>query len=82
MIKEEDDVDNLTMTYVGRLADVSGSNPSTGNYWYYFQDNIGSSRRIRGEAKGSLSLGKHEYNPFGEIYSKVNNNGRTVQSTH
>jgi len=62
----------LTMTYVrglqGIMADVSGSNPASGTYRYYCHDNLGSTRRLRGQNKSSL--GVYEYTPYGEIYSE------------
>ena len=44
VISEEDDnagAGNLTMTYVGGLADVAGSSPATGSYRYYLRDHLG-----------------------------------------
>jgi len=59
----------LTNTYVhgpqGILADVPGSSPSTGDYRYYFGDNLGSTRRLRDQNKASL--GSYEYTPYGSI---------------
>ncbi len=74
VISEENGCGTLTMTYVhdpGKvigtiLADVSGDDPSTGTYRYYFQDNIGSTRRLRNDSK--TSLGSYEYTPYGRVY--------------
>jgi len=74
VISEENGCGTLTMTYVhdpGKvigtiLADVDSDDPSTGRYRYYFQDNIGSTRRLRNDAKASL--GSYEYTPYGQVY--------------
>jgi RHS repeat-associated protein len=74
VISEENGCGTLTMTYVhapGKvigtiLADVDSDDPSTGTYRYYFQDNIGSTRRLRNDAKASL--GSYEYTPYGQVY--------------
>jgi len=74
VINEENGCGTLTMTYVhdpGRvigtiLADVDSDDPSSGTYRYYFQDNIGSTRRLRNDAKASL--GSYEYTPYGQVY--------------
>jgi len=68
MINEEDSGGTLTMTYIGKLADVSGSNPSTGTWRYYSHDHLGSTRRLRAADKSSL--GQYEYTPYGQIYSE------------
>jgi RHS repeat-associated protein len=74
VISEENGCGTLTMTYVhdpGKvigtiLADVDSDDPSTGTYRYYFQDNIGSTRRLRNDSK--TSLGSYEYTPYGQVY--------------
>lgn len=66
VINEEDSQGTLTMTYVGGLADVSGTDPSQGTWRYYFSDHLGSTRRLRDANKSSL--GQYEYIPFGEIF--------------
>jgi RHS repeat-associated protein len=74
VISEENGCGTLTMTYVhdpGKvigtiLADVDSDDPSTGTYRYYFQDNIGSTRRLRNDNKASL--GSYEYTPYGQVY--------------
>jgi len=48
----------------GILADLDDTSPAT--YWYYFHDNLGSTRRLRAQNKNSL--GVYEYTPYGEIY--------------
>jgi RHS repeat-associated protein len=66
----------LTYTYVhdpamvagAPLADLAGTNPSTGTARYYFGDNLGSTRRLRNASKTSLGL--YEYQPYGEMYSE------------
>jgi RHS repeat-associated protein len=69
VLNEEDGNGALTRTFVGRsLADVSGTNPVTGTWRYYFHDNLGSTRRLR-EANKS-SLGQYEYTPYGLIYAE------------
>jgi len=69
MINEEDSGGDLTMTYIGKLADVSGDDPSTGTWRYYSADERGSARRLRDASKSSL--GQYEYTPYGEIYSET-----------
>jgi hypothetical protein len=72
--RKENGCGTLTRTYVhapGKvigtiLADVDSDDPSTGTYRYYFQDNIGSTRRLRNDAKASL--GSYEYTPYGQVY--------------
>jgi RHS repeat-associated protein len=75
LLNEENGSDTLTMTYVHDpvkpigtvLADLAGTTPATGTARYYFQDNIGSTRRLRDASKGSL--GQYEYEPYGNTYS-------------
>ena len=50
------------------LADLAGTNPSTGTARYYFGDNLGSTRRLRNASKTSLGL--YEYQPYGEMYAE------------
>jgi len=74
VISEEDSGGGLQMTYVNDpgkvvgtiLAHIEGSNPSTGTYRYYFQDVIGSTRRVR-NVDGS-SYASYEYTPYGQVY--------------
>jgi len=68
MINEEDSGGDLTMTYIGKLADVSGDDPSAGTWRYYSHDHLGSTRRLRAADKSSL--GQYEYTPYGEIYAE------------
>ena len=55
-----------TRTYVPGLAQVPGSNPSTGSYQYFYTDHLGSVRTIRGQNKATLAT--YEYSPYGEAY--------------
>ncbi|MCD6288620.1 MAG: RHS repeat-associated core domain-containing protein [Candidatus Hydrogenedentes bacterium] len=54
------------MTSVGKMADVAGSNPSSGTYRYYTHDHLGSTRALWSQAKASL--GTYEYTPYGRTY--------------
>jgi len=75
VISEEDNCGTLSKTYVhdpGKpigtiLADVSGAD-ANGTWRYYFQDNIGSTRRLRDGNKASLAY--YEYEPYGGEYTK------------
>jgi len=75
VISEEDNCGTLSKTYVhdpGKaigtiLADVSGTD-ANGTWRHYFQDNIGSTRRLRDSSKGSLAY--YEYEPYGGEYTK------------
>jgi len=49
------------------LADVAGSNPSTGAYRYYVTDHLGSTRGLYDGGKSAL--GGYEYTPYGEVYA-------------
>ena len=73
IINEENSGGTLTNTYVhagGRiLADVAGSNPSSGTYQYYVHDNLGSTRGLWAQDKSSL--GVREYVPYGGDYSRL-----------
>ncbi|HIJ73109.1 MAG TPA: RHS repeat-associated core domain-containing protein [Candidatus Hydrogenedentes bacterium] len=69
VINEEDSGGDLTMTYIGKLADVSGDDPSSGTWRYYSHDHLGSTRRLRDASKSSL--GQYEYTPYGEIYAET-----------
>jgi RHS repeat-associated protein len=76
VLNEEDGSATLTRTYVHDpvkpigtiLADLAGTNPATGTARYYYQDNIGSTRRLRDASKGSL--GQYETNPYGGVYAE------------
>ena len=48
------------------LAHIVGSTPSSGTYRFYFQDNIGSTRRLRNDDAGSYAF--YEYTPYGHVY--------------
>ena len=54
------------MTSVGKMADVAGSNPTSGTYRYYTHDHLGSTRALWSQAKASL--GTYEYTPYGRTY--------------
>jgi RHS repeat-associated protein len=85
MLSEYDDTDGtweiedskLIYTYVhdpasvagAPLADLAGTNPSTGTARYYFGDNLGSTRRLRNASK--TSLGQYEYQPYGTPYAET-----------
>ena len=50
------------------MAEISGADPSSGAYRYYFADNLGSVRRVRAQDKSSLA--QYEYTPYGAVYSQ------------
>jgi len=66
VISEEDSGGDLQMVYVGRLAHIEEITPSGGTYRYYFQDNIGSTRRLRNADKTSYA--SYEFTPYGQVY--------------
>ena len=77
MINEENSGGDLTMMYTGKLADVSGSNPSTGTWRYYGGPSgrlcVATQRDgpVRPSSPLDLSsLGQYEYTPYGEIYAE------------
>ena len=49
------------------LADIAGTDPSTGAARYYYHDNIDSTRRLRGANKASLA--QYEFDPYGLYYA-------------
>jgi hypothetical protein len=53
------DVENLAMTYIPGVAEIAGSDPSSGTYRYYSEDHLGSVRRMRDGDKASLA--SYEY---------------------
>ena len=63
-LEQEDGTGALTMTYIGRFADVPGGNPSSGAYRYYIGDSLISTCELRGQNKSRI--GSFEYSPFGE----------------
>jgi RHS repeat-associated protein len=71
VVNEENSGGTLTTTYVHGpgelLADIAGSNPSTGTYRHYCTDNLGSTRRLRDADKDSLA--QYEYEPYGTVYA-------------
>jgi len=68
--RKENGCGTLTMTYVHDPGKVIGTiladRAGIGTYRYYFQDNIGSTRRLRDDNK--TSLGWYEYTPYGQVY--------------
>jgi RHS repeat-associated protein len=68
LLNEEDSAGNLLRTYVGDLANVNGSNPSSGSYRYYLHDHLGTVRQVRDQ--NVLLLSSFESTPFGETYSE------------
>ena len=78
VVNEEDSSGNLTMTYVGHtVADVTGSDPSTGTYRYYFHDHLDSTRRLHAQDKSSLAT--YEFSPYGEQYATAGSATTTHQ---
>jgi len=67
VISEEDESGRLEKTYVGRLAHIEGSNPSSGTYRYYFHDHLGSVRNVKNDDKSLYA--SYEYTPYGQLYS-------------
>jgi len=63
------DIEGLSMTYIPGLAEVPGTDPSTGSYRYYMGDHLGSVRGIRAQDKSSLA--SYEYMPYGEAYNQT-----------
>jgi len=63
------DIEGLSMTYIPGLAEVPGTDPSTGGYRYYMGDHLGSVRGIRAQDKSSLA--SYEYMPYGEAYNQT-----------
>ena len=86
VISEEDNCGTLSKTYIhdpGKaigtiLADVSGTD-ANGTWRYYFQDNIGSTRRLRDSSKGSLAY--YEYEPYGGEYTKYGTDSTRYEFT-
>jgi len=74
LINEEDGSNGLSKTYIHDpakpigtvLADLATATPASGTARYYYQDNIGSTRRLRDASKGNL--GQYEYEPYGSDY--------------
>ncbi len=63
------DLENLSLTYIPGLAEVTGTNPSTGGYRYYMGDHLGSVRTLRDQNKAALA--SYEYMPYGEVYNQT-----------
>jgi len=74
LLNEEDASGNLTRTFfhdpnkpIGTmLAHVDGTSPSTSDFLYYFQDNIGSTTQLRNE--DNSFAGAYEYTPYGKSW--------------
>ncbi len=60
------DIENLAATFVPGLAEIPGSNPSTGSYRYYMGDHLGSVRTLRDQNKAAIA--SYEFMPYGETY--------------
>ncbi|GMV95138.1 MAG: hypothetical protein AMXMBFR82_49160 [Candidatus Hydrogenedentota bacterium] len=76
VVNEEDGLNNLERTYVGRsFAQSDGSSPATGAWSYYFQDRLGSVRVVRDGSKG-LSA-SYEFSPYGSFFSSSVGSGTT-----
>ena len=67
VVNEENSNGTLSMTYMARLADVSGTSPSTGTWRFYSKDNLLSSRSVRNADKSEYAA--LEYTPYGEVYA-------------
>jgi len=83
VINEEDSGNFLERTYIhdpGKVvgtirAHSQGTNPSTGTWRYYLQDNIGSTRNLTDDSKvekgdSKVEKGRYWYYPYGDIYSQ------------
>ena len=75
-LEEEDSTGVLKVTHIRRIADVSGSYPSTGAYRYRCRDELGSTRRLRDQSKNSV--GGWEFDPYGSCLSET---GPSVSKT-
>ncbi len=68
VLNEEDNLGNLTRTYMGRgTAHVDGSNPSTGTWRFYVHDHLGSTRGVYNSDKTQYAA--FEHTPYGELYA-------------
>ena len=68
VLNEEDNLGNLTRTYVGRsTAHVDGTNPATGTWRFYVHDHLGSTRGVYNADKSQYAA--LEYTPYGEVYA-------------
>ncbi len=68
VLNEEDNLGNLTRTYVGRsTAHVDGSDPSTGTWRFYVHDHLGSTRGVYNSDKTPYA--GLEHTPYGELYA-------------
>ena len=52
-------------TYVPGLAQIPGSNPSTGAYQYLLADHLGSVREVQDQSQDVLA--RYAYTPYGEV---------------
>ncbi len=68
VVNEEDNLGNLTRTYVGSSsAHVDGTNPSTGTWRFYVHDHLGSTRGVYNSDKTQYAAFEHD--PYGELYA-------------
>jgi len=68
VLNEEDNLGDLTRTYVGRsTAHVDGSDPSTGTWRFYVHDHLGSTRGVYNSDKTQYAA--FEPTPYGEVYA-------------
>ncbi|MDZ4858828.1 MAG: RHS repeat-associated core domain-containing protein [Candidatus Hydrogenedentes bacterium] len=76
IISEENATGGLTSPYILRrntlsshlLANISGSNPTSGVAAYSFHDTLSSPRSTRDASKNSI--GEYEYDPYGSMFSQ------------
>jgi RHS repeat-associated protein len=64
----------LSRTYIGGMAHVDGTSPSSGAYSYYMHDNLGSTRALYDQSK--VLTDSFEYDPYGGAY--LTSNGSLV----
>ncbi len=75
VINEENSQGTLTMTYIGKMAQVPGSSPSTGSYAYYMHDHLGSTRALYDQSKNNTAL--YEFTPYGDMYANSGSGSTT-----
>lgn len=69
----------LQKTYLGGMAEVAGSDPTTGAYSYYATDNLGSPRAVYDGSKGLVA--ELNYTPYGEACTSHDTIGITHRYT-
>ena len=68
VLNEEDNLGNLTRTYIGRgAAHVDGTNPASGTWRFYVHDHLGSTRGVYNSDKTPYA--GLEHTPYGELYA-------------